>query len=88
MAKKKAASAGSPAVSGSDAADRRRWEVEDALRTLQRAGEIVHDKKLMAEVKAMANEKADEMRDVALQASSLAKMGRISPKQMAKLSSR
>lgn len=87
MAKKKS-NAGYPEVSASDAADRRRWEVEAALRTLQRAGEIVHDKKLMAEVKKMANEKADEMRDVAAQAASLAKMGRISPKQMAKLSTR
>ncbi len=66
----------------------RRWEVEDALRVLQRAGEIVHDKKLMAEVKAMAKDKADEMDVIAKQAGALAKMGRISPKQMAKLGNR
>jgi hypothetical protein len=62
-----------------------RWKVEDALRTLQRAGEIVHDKKLMADVKAMAKEKAGEMQTIAHQADQLARMGRISPKQMAKL---
>jgi hypothetical protein len=71
----------SPASAASDD----RWRVEDALRTLQRAGEIVHDKKLMASVKKMAAEKADEMQTVAKQADALAKMGRISPKQMAKL---
>lgn len=30
------------------------WEVEDALRTLQRAEEIEKDTKLMAKVKALA----------------------------------
>lgn len=79
--KNKAASVGVPV---SD----RRWEVEDALRCLQRAGEVVADKKLMAEVKAMASEKADEMEAVAKQAGALAKMGRISPKQLAKLGAR
>lgn len=67
-----------------DAAMSRKWECEDALRTLQRAGEIVHDKKLMAEVKAMAKDKIDEMEVIAHQAGMLAKMGKISPKQMAK----
>lgn len=62
-----------------------RWMVEDALSTLRRAGEIVRDKKLMDKVKAMASERADEMKAVAKQAGQLAKMGRISPKQMAKL---
>ncbi|MDI1265603.1 MAG: hypothetical protein PS018_20340 [bacterium] len=65
-----------------------RWRVEDALRTLQRAGEIVHDAKLMAKVKEMAGEKADEMKVIAKSADALAKAGRISPKQMAKLAAR
>jgi len=65
-----------------------RWQVEDALSTLRRAGEIVHDKKLMEKVRAMATERADEMKGIAKQANALAKMGRISPKQMAKLGAR
>jgi hypothetical protein len=75
---------GVPAMTKADAARERRWQVESALRTLQEAGEIVADKKLMAEVKAMAGEKAAEMKIVEKQADKLAKMGRISPKQMAK----
>lgn len=82
MAKKSKASAGVPVSDVSDD----HWQVEDALRTLQRAGEIVHDKKLMDKVKAMAAEKAVEMTAIAKQAGALAKAGRISPKQMAKLS--
>lgn len=46
-------------------AERRRYEVEDALRTLTRACEIEKDTKLMAEVKAMARTKAKEMQSVA-----------------------
>lgn len=71
--------------SKSHKAHERRWEVEDALSTLRRAGDIVHDKKLMGEVKAMASEKADDFKAIAEQAGRLAKSGRISPKQMAKL---
>ena len=74
-----------PTSKQSDKARERRWEVEDALSTLRRAGEIVHDKKLMGEVKAMASEKADDFKAIADQAGRLAKSGRISPKQMAKL---
>lgn len=86
MAKSKTASAPStPTVS---ALSDDRWQVEDALRVLQRAGEIVHDNKLMAKVKAMASEKAVEMNAIAKQASALARSGRISPKQMAKLGAR
>ncbi len=64
---------------------RREWEVEDALRTLQRAAEIIKDKKMMIAVKKCAVEKAGEMKEVAAQADSLAKMGRISPKAMSKM---
>jgi len=74
-----------PAVS---AVEDERYRVEDALRTLQRAGEIVHDAKLMAKVKECAAEKADEMKVIAKSADALAKAGRISPKQMAKLGAR
>lgn len=84
MAKSNAKSAGVPVSAVEDD----RWRVEDALRTLQRAGEIVHDKKLMEKVRAMATDKADEMKVIARQANALAKAGRISPKQMAKLGAR
>lgn len=74
-----------PSAPKTEAAERRKWEVEEALHTLRRAGEIVHDKKLMTEVKAMAEGKIDEMESIAHAAGQLAKMGKISPKQMAKL---
>jgi len=61
------------------------WAVDDAMRTMMRAGEIVKDKKLMGLVRTKAKEHAVKMQNVAAQASQLAKMGRISPKQMAKL---
>ena len=79
----KSKSVGVPAMDSDDS-----WRVEDALRTLQRAGEIVRDAKLMAKVKAMAGEKVDEMKTIAKMAGPLAKAGRISPKQMAKLGAR
>lgn len=84
MAKKSSAPSTPTVASSNDD----RWQVEEALHTLQRAGKIVHDTKLMAKVKAMASEKAIEMTAIAKQASSLAKSGRISPKQMAKLGAR
>ncbi len=61
------------------------WEVRDAMHTLMRAGEITKDKKLLGLVRKEAAEHAEKMKNVASQASQLAKMGRISPKQMAKL---
>lgn len=64
------------------------WEVRDAMHTMLRAGEIIKDKKLLAAVKKEASNHAQEMQNVAHQAGQLAKMGRISPKQMAKLGSR
>lgn len=85
MAKSKSSSY--PAMPKTEAAERRKWEVEDALRTLRRAGEIVHDKKLMTEVKACAKDKIEEMEAIAHQAGVLAKMGKISPKQMVKMGS-
>jgi hypothetical protein len=69
-------------------ARRRHYEVEDALHTLRRAGEIVGDKKLMAEVKVMATERADEMGTIAKRAGALAKSGKISPKAMKKLAAK
>jgi hypothetical protein len=64
------------------------WEVRDAMHTMLRAGEITKDKKMLALVREEAKNHASKMRDVADQAGQLAKMGRISPKQMAKLGAR
>jgi hypothetical protein len=86
MAKRGNKSSGAyPEAPKTDAAERRKWEVDDALHTLRRAGEIVHDKKLMTEVKALAGEKIEELEHIQHAAGQLAKMGKISPKQMAKL---
>lgn len=59
MAKKSAASCG---PCGVDAKQQREWELEDAARTLTRAAEIRKDKKLMADLRKWAGEKAAAMR--------------------------
>lgn len=41
-----------------------KWEVEDALRTLQRAEEIRKDEKLMKEVVKFGKEKIKEIRSI------------------------
>jgi hypothetical protein len=64
------------------------WEVRDAMHTMLRAGEIVKDKKLLTAVRKEAAEHAQKMTTVAHQAGQLAKMGRISPKAMAKMTAR
>lgn len=64
------------------------WEVRDAMRTMMRAGEITKNKKLLELVRKEAMRHSAELKETAAQASQLAKMGRISPKQMAKLGAR
>jgi len=61
------------------------WEVRDAMHCLMRAGEITRNKKLLELVRKEATRHAEELKQTAAQAGQLAKMGRISPKQMAKL---
>jgi hypothetical protein len=61
------------------------WEVRDAMHTMLRAAKIVKDKKLLAAVKKEATRHAEELSETAKQAGALAKMGKISPKQMAKM---
>lgn len=83
MAKAKSRSTESAAMpSGPSAAERRKLDVEDALRTLTRAEEIKTDKSLMREVAKLAKEKASEMNTVA---DNLSKRGLISDKQRAKM---
>ena len=62
-----------------------KWEVRDVMHTMMRAGEIIKDKKLLAAVRKEAQSHAKELQETAHRAGQLAKMGRISPKQMAKL---
>jgi hypothetical protein len=61
------------------------WEVRDAMHTMLRAGEIVKDKHLMGHVRKHAADHAKKTHEVAQRAAHLAKSGRISEKQMAKL---
>jgi hypothetical protein len=46
-------------------AEQRKWEIESAMSTLQRAAEIQKNTKLMADVKKMAAEKAKEFNSIA-----------------------
>lgn len=70
---------------GPSAKERRRYEVQDAFHTLRRARDIVTDKKLMGDVKKHATTLAQEHKVTAHHIGMLAKTGRISPKQMKKL---
>jgi hypothetical protein len=46
-------------------AEQRKWEIESAMSTLQRAAEIQKNAKLMSDVKKMAAEKAKEFNSIA-----------------------
>lgn len=48
-----------------DKARQRQYEIEDGLRTMQRAGELVKDKSLMKEIKAFAKEQIANLNKVA-----------------------
>ena len=52
-------------IFGGNKADMRKYEVESAMSTLQRAAEIQKNAKLMADVKKMAAEKAKEFNSIA-----------------------
>ncbi len=82
MAKRKTTSSAPQAVEEDKYSE---WRVRDALDTLKRAGEIVADKKMLEKVKALAKDQADSLEQLAHKAAMLAKMGRISPKAMEKL---
>lgn len=61
------------------------WEAREAMQTLIRAGEIIANKPLLEAARKAAGEQAVKSAAVARQASQLAKMGRISPKALAKI---
>ena len=52
-------------ILGSSKNEMRKWEIESAVSTLQRAAEIQKNAKLMADVKKMAAEKAKEFNSIA-----------------------
>lgn len=64
------------------------WEAHEGMHTLMRAAEIAKDKSLMERVKKHAKAHAEKSRAIASQAEMLAKRGKISPKQMERLSQR
>ena len=61
---KKSSSVGISILGGSKN-EMRKWEVESAMSTLQRASEIQKNAKLMSDVKKMAAEKAKEFTSIA-----------------------
>lgn len=52
-------------ILGGNRADMKKWEVESAMSTLQRASEIQKNAKLMNDVKKMAAEKAKDFTNIA-----------------------
>ncbi len=62
---KKSTSSVGISILGGNKADMRKWEVESAMSTLQRAAEIQKNSKLMNDVKKMAAEKAKEFNNIA-----------------------
>lgn len=64
-AKKTVSRKASPSISGPSNSEMRKWEIESAMSTLQRAVEIQKDAKLMADVKRMAAEKVKELNSIA-----------------------
>ena len=61
---KKSSSVGISILGGSKE-DMRKWEIESAMSTLQRASEIQKNAKLMNDVKKLAAEKAREFNSIA-----------------------
>ena len=62
---KKSTSSVGISILGGNKADMRKWEIESAMSTLQRASEIQKNAKLMNDVNKMAAEKAKEFNSIA-----------------------
>ena len=62
---KKTSSSVGISILGGNKAEMRKWEIESAMSTLQRASEIQKNAKLMNDVKKMAAEKAKEFNNIA-----------------------
>ena len=52
-------------ILGGNKADMRKWEIESAMSTLQRASDIQKNAKLMNDIKKLAAEKAKEFTNIA-----------------------
>jgi len=52
-------------ILGGNKADMRKWEIESAMSTLQRASDIQKNAKLMNDIKKLAAEKAKEFNSIA-----------------------
>lgn len=61
---KKTVDAKSSIFSGPSKSEMKKWEIESAMSTLQRAVEIQKNSKLMADVKKMASKKVKELNNV------------------------
>lgn len=62
---KKSTSSASISIFGGNKADMRKYEIESAMSTLQRASDIQKNAKLMSDVKKLAAEKAKEFTSIA-----------------------
>ena len=62
---KKASPSVGISISSSTKNEMRKWEIESAMSTLQRASDIQKNTKLMADVKKLAAEKAKEFTSIA-----------------------
>jgi hypothetical protein len=60
-------------------------ELDNGAHHLKRAGQIIKNKKYLDAIKKHAEKRAEEHHETAHQAEMLAKMGKISPKAMAKM---
>jgi len=52
-------------ILGGNRADMKKWEIESAMSTLQRASDIQKNSKLMNDIKKLAAEKAKEFTNIA-----------------------
>jgi hypothetical protein len=62
---KKSTSSVGISILGGNKAEMRKWEIESAMSTLQRAADIQKNAKLMGDIKKLAAEKAKEFNSIA-----------------------
>jgi hypothetical protein len=62
---KKSSSSVGISIFGSNKADMRKYEIESAMSTLQRAADIQKNAKMMSDIKKLASEKAQEYNNIA-----------------------
>jgi hypothetical protein len=62
---KKSSSSVGISILGGNKAEMRKWEIESAMNTLQRAAEIQKDSRLMGDVKKLAAQKVKEFNSIA-----------------------